>query len=211
MQESEKWKWSRSVVSDSYQASPSMGFSRQEYWSGVPLPYITNTMPVFMYYIRLFAKYFIWVSSVSSVAQSYSTLCDSMDCSMPGFLVHNQFLELPQTQVHRVGDAIQPSHPLLSPSLSASNDPQHHSLVFSSASTLPIRWPNYWSFSFSISPSNEYSGLICFRIDSLISLQSKGLSRLFSNTTASIIWLSAFFIFQLSYPYMTTGKKYSFD
>ena len=86
-----------------------------------------------------------------------------------------------------------------------------HIRVFSYESALHIRWSKYWSFSFNISPSNEYSGLISFRIDSLISLQSKGLSRLFSNTTASIIWLSAFFIFQLSYPYMTTGKKYSFD
>ena len=85
--------------------------------------------------------------------------------------------------------------------------------VFPNESVLPIRWPEYWSFSFSISPSNEYSGLISFRMTGWISLQSKGLSRVFSNTTvqASILWRSAFFIVQLSHPYMTTGKKHSFD
>ena len=81
--------------------------------------------------------------------------------------------------------------------------------VFSSESALHIRWPEYWSFSFSISPSNEYAGLISFRIDWLIFLLSKGFSRVFSDTTsskASILRYSAFFIVQLSHPYMTTGK-----
>ena len=80
--------------------------------------------------------------------------------------------------------------------------------VFSNESVLHIRWPNYWSFSLSLSPSNEYLGLISFRIDCFDFLQSKGISRVFSNTTVQkpILWLSAFFIVQLSHPYMTTGK-----
>ena len=93
-------------------------------------------------------------------------------------------------------------HPLLLPSIFPSIR------VFSSEPVLHIRWPKYWSFSFNISPSNEYSGLISFRIDCFDFLQSKGISRVFSNTTVQkpILWLSAFFIVQLSHPYMTTGK-----
>ena len=99
----------------------------------------------------------------SSVAQSCLILCDPMDCSMPGFPVHHQLPELTQTQDHQIGDAIQLSHPLLSPSPPALNPSQHQ--VFSKESVLHIRWPKYWSFSFSISPSNEYSGLISLRKD----------------------------------------------
>ena len=99
----------------------------------------------------------------SSAAQSCLTLCDPMDCSMPGFPVHHQLPELAQTHVHPVGDAIQPSHPLSSPSPPAFN--LSSIKVFSNESVLHIMWPEYWSFSFSISPSNEYSGLISFRID----------------------------------------------
>ena len=119
--------------------------------------------------------------SVSSVSQSCLTLCDPMDCSMPGFPVHHQLLELAQTHVHRVSDAIQPSHPRSSPSPPAFNLSQNR--VFSNESALCIRWPTYWSFSFNNSPSNEYLGLISFIIAGLISLQSKGFSRVFSNTT----------------------------
>jgi len=86
-----------------------------------------------------------------------------MDCSKPGFPVCHQLPKLIQTHVHQVGDAIQPSHPLLSPSPPVFNLSQHQ--VFSNESVPRIRWPKYWSFSFSISPSNEYSGLISFRID----------------------------------------------
>ena len=89
------------------------------------------------------------------------TLCAPMDCSMPGFPVHHQLPELSQTHVHRVGDDIQPSHPLSSPSLSMFPSIR----AFSKELVLHIRWPKYWSFSFSISPSNEYSGMISFRID----------------------------------------------
>ena len=102
----------------------------------------------------------------SSVAQSCLTLCDPMDGSKPGLPVHHQLPELAQTHVHRVSDAIQPSHPLLSPSLLPSIFPSIR--VFSNESALHIRWPEYWSFSFSISPSNEYSGLISFRMDWLV-------------------------------------------
>ena len=97
----------------------------------------------------------------SSVTQSCPTLCDPMDCSRPGFLVYHQLPEL--VHVHPVSDAIQPSHSLPSPSPPASLFPSIR--VFPNKSVLHIRWPKYWSFSFSISPSNEYSGLISFRMD----------------------------------------------
>ena len=121
-------------------------------------------------------------SQFSSVTQSCQTLRDPMNRSTPGLPVHHQLPEFTQTHVHRVGDAIQPSHPLSSPSPPAPNPSQHQGLFHKS--TLRMRWPKYWSFSFSISPSNEHPGLISFRIDcGWISLQSKGLSRIFSNTT----------------------------
>ena len=104
------------------------------------------------------------ISSVqfSSVTQSCPTLCNLMNRSMPGLPVHHQLPEFPQTHVHQVGDAIQPSHPLLSPSPPAPIPPSIR--VFSSESTLHMRWPKYWSFSFSISPSNEHPGMISFRM-----------------------------------------------
>ena len=132
-----------------------------------------------------------------------------MHCSISGFPVHHQLPELTQTHVHRVCDAIQPSHPLLSPLLLPSIFSSIR--VFSNESVLHIRWPKYWSFSFSISPSNEYWGpnMISFRMTGLISLQSKGLSIVFSNTTVQkhqFLGTQFFFIVQLSHPYMTTGK-----
>ena len=118
----------------------------------------------------------------SSVAQLCPTLCDPMNLSTPGLPVHHQLLEFTHTHVHRVSDAIQPSHPRWSPSPPAPNPSQHQ--VFSNESTLPMRWPKYWNFSFSIIPSKEIPGLISFRMDWLdLLLQSKGLSRIFSNTT----------------------------
>ena len=136
----------------------------------------------------------------SSVTQSCPTVGN-----LP---VHHQLLELTQTQIHRVGDAIQPSHPLSSPSPPAFNLSQLM-LVFSKESVLHIRWPEYWSFSFSISPSNKYSGLISFRMDwfDLLVVQGTLKSLLqYHSSKASILQCSAFFIAQLSHPYMTTGK-----
>ena len=99
----------------------------------------------------------------SSVAQSCPILCDTMDCSSPDLPVYHQLPEFTQTHVHWVGDAIHPSHPLSSPSPPAFCLSQHQ--VFSNESALRIRWPKYWSFSFSISPSNGQPGLISFRMD----------------------------------------------
>ena len=136
--------------------------------------------------------------SFSLVIQSCLTLCNPMDCSTPGFPIHHQLLELIQTHVHRVNDAIQPSYLLSSPS-PAFNLSQHQVLSNESVCT---RWPKYWSFSFSISPSNEYSGLISFRTDWLDSLAVQGtLKSLLQHhsSKASILWCSAFFIVQLSH------------
>ena len=99
----------------------------------------------------------------SSVAQSCLTLCNPMDCSTPGLPVHHQLPEFTQTHTHWVGNAIQPLHPLSSLYPPAFNLSQHQ--VFSNDSALLITWPKYWSFSFNISPSKEYSVLISFRID----------------------------------------------
>ena len=120
-------------------------------------------------------------SSVSSVAQSCPTLCNPMNCSMPGLLVYHQLPEFTQTHVHQVSDAIQPSHPLSSPFPPAPNPSQHQSL--SNESTLHTTWPKYWNFSFSIIPSKEQPGLISLEWTGWISLQSKGFSRVLSNTT----------------------------
>ena len=141
-----------------------------------------------------------------SVTQSCPTLSNPMDCSMPGFPIHHQLVELAQTHVHRVSDAIQPSHLLSSPSPPAFNRSQHQG--FYSESVLHIRWPKYWRFIFSISP-NEYSGLISFRIDwyDILTVQETLKSLLQHHSSkASILWHSAFLIVQLSHPYMTTGK-----
>ena len=129
-----------------------------------------------------------------------------MECSTPGLPVHNQLLEFTQTHVHWVGDAIQPTHPLSSPSPTF-NLSQHQSLF--KWVRFYIRWPKYWSFSFSISPSNEYSWLISFRMDWLdfLAVQETFKSLLQHHSSkASILWHSAFFIVQPSLPYMTTGR-----
>ena len=221
------------------------------------------------------------ISVIPFVVRSCPTLCNSMDCSTPGFPVLHCLPEFAQTHVHQVGDAIQPSHPLSPPSLPALNLSQHqgffksyigassvqfsrsvmsdslwpHELqharppcpsptpgiypnscplsqwchptisschpllllpsilpsirVFSNESALSITWSKYWSFHFSISPSNEYSGLISFRMDWLDLLAAKGtLKSLLQHhsSKASILWCSAFFIVQLSHQYMTARK-----
>ena len=143
----------------------------------------------------------------SSVAQSCLTLCDPMDCSTSGLPIHHQLLEYPQTLVHQVGDVVQPSHPPSSPSLPTFNLSQHQGLF--KWSVLRIRWPKYWSFSFSISFSNEYSGLISFTMDWLDLLAVQGtLKSLLQHhsSKASILLHSAFFILHFSHWHMTTGK-----
>ena len=147
------------------------------------------------------------VSQFSSVAQSCPTLCDPMDCSMPGLPIHHQLPEFTQTHVHWVSDAFQPSHlccallfpPSIFPSIR----------VFSNETVLCIRWQKYWSFSFSISPSNEYSGLISFRVDWFYLLAVQGtLKNLLQcpSSEALVLRRSAFCMVQLSHPYVTTGK-----
>ena len=130
-----------------------------------------------------------------------------MDCSTPGLPVHNQLLEFTQTHVHWVGDAIQPTYSLSSPSPPAFNLPSIR--VFSSESTLRIRWLKYWSCSFNISSYNEYSGLISFGMDWLDLLAVQGTLKSLPqhhSSKPSMLRCSAFFIVQLSHPYMTTGK-----
>ena len=147
----------------------------------------------------------------SSVAQSCPTLCHPMNRSMTGLPVHHHLLEFTQTHVYWVSDAIQPSHPLSSPSPPAPNPSKHQGLS-KNESALHIRWPKYWSFSFNISPSNESLGLISFRMDwlDLLAVQGalKSLLQHHSSKT-SILWHSAFFIVQLSHPCMTTRKTRS--
>ena len=143
----------------------------------------------------------------SSVAQLFLTLCDPMDCRTPGLPVYHQLPEFTQTHVHWVSDSLQPSHSLSSPFPPASIFPRIR--VFSNESVLCIRWPKYWSFSFSISPSNEYSGLIFFRMDwlDLLTVQETLKSLLQHHSSkASILRHSAFFIVHLSHPSLTTGK-----
>ena len=130
-----------------------------------------------------------------------------MNCRMPGFSVLQCLPEFAQTHVHRVGDAIQPSHPLSSPSPSALYLSQHQGLL--QWSVLSIRWPKYWSFSLSISPSDEYSGLISFRFDWFYLLAVQGILKSLlqhHSSKESVLKHSDFFIVWLSRPYMTTGK-----
>ena len=126
----------------------------------------------------------------NSVTQSCLTLCNPMDCSTPGLPVHHQLLEFTQTHVHWVSDAI--LLPSIFPSIR----------VFYNESVLHIRRPKYWSFNFSISPSNEYPDLISFRMDwlDLLAIQGTLKSLLQHHSSkASVLWHSAFFIIQLSH------------
>ena len=130
-----------------------------------------------------------------------------MNRTTPGLPVHHHLPEFTQTHVHPVGDAIQPSHSLSSPSPLSPIPPSIR--VFSNELTLHMRWPKYWSFSFSIIPSNEHPGLVSFRMDwlDLLAVQGtlKSLLQHHSSKT-SILWCSTFFTVPLSHPYMTTGK-----
>jgi len=156
-----------------------------------------------------------WLSvQFSSVVQSCPTVCNPMDCRMPAFLVYHQLPEVAQTHVHQVSDAIQASHSLSSLYPPAFNLSKHLVVffffsTFSHESVLHIRWPKECSFSFSISPYNEYSGLISVRMDWLDLLAVQGtLKSLLQHhsSKASILQLLTFFIVQLSHPCMTTGK-----
>ena len=149
----------------------------------------------------------LYLYQFRSVAHSCPTLCDPMDCSTPGRLVHQQLPEFTQTHLRWVRHAIQPFHPchllLLPPSVFPSIR------VFSNESDLCIMWSKYWSFTFSISPSNEHSGLISFSMDWLDLLGIQGTLKILlqhHSSKASILQRSAFFTVQLSHPYMTTGK-----
>jgi len=209
---SNAWKWKVKVKSlirvwllatpwtAAYQAPPPMGFSGQQYWSGVPLPSPININ-------ILIHKREIIILTSSSVTQS----CPSLhDCSIPGFPVHHQLPELAQTHVRWVDDAIQYlilCHPLLFlPSIFPSIR------VFCNQSVLSIRWPKYWSLSFSISPSNEYSELISFRIDWFDLLAVQGTLQHHSSE-ASILQRSALsFLYSPALTYIHDyWQKHSFD
>ena len=147
------------------------------------------------------------INGCCSVTKKCPTLCNPMDCNTPGFPVLHYLPELAQTHVHWVCDAIQTSHPLWSSSPPAFNLSQHQCLFH--WVTLCLRWPKYWSFSFSISPSNDYSGLISFTIDWFDHLAVQGtLKSLLQhhNSKASFLQCSAFFMVQFSHLYMTIGK-----
>ena len=129
-----------------------------------------------------------------------------MDCSMPGFSNLHYLPEFVQTYVHWVNDAVQRTHPLSPPSY-PSIFPSIR--VFSNESAICIRWPKCWNFGFRISPSNEYSGLISFRIERFDLLAVQGTLKSLCQDhilKASVLWHSAFLMVQLSHPYMTTGK-----
>ena len=154
----------------------------------------------------------MYFCSCFSVTHSCLTLCYPMDCNIPSILVH-LLTEFAQTNVYQVGDAIQPSHPLLSLFFLPSIFPS--SKVFSNELALHIRWTNYWSFCFTINPSNEYSGLVSFRIHwfDLFAVPGalKSLLQHHSSKASILLQHSAFLMVKLSHPYMTTGKKHSFD
>ena len=153
---------------------------------------------------------------LSSAQLSHSVMSDSlqpMNHRMPGLPVHHQLPEFIQTHVHRVSDAIQPSHPLSSPSPPAPIPPSIR--VFSNESTLRMRWSKYWSFSFSISPSNKHPGLISFRMDWLDLFEVQGTLKSILqhySSKASILRCSGFFTVQLSHPYIHGHwKNHSLD
>ena len=157
--------------------------------------------------LYLFISSLISFTQFSSVAQSYPTLCNPINRNMPGLPVYHQ---LPSSPKFMYIELVMPSshlilcHPLLllpliPPSIR----------VFSNGSTLHMRWPKYWSFSLSISPSNEHPGLVSFRMDWLDLLAVQGTRKNLlqhHSSKASILWRSAFFTVQLSHPYVTTGK-----
>ena len=182
---------------------PSPTESKRLFYTSVSL--LLSCIYGYRYHLSKFHIYMF--SSFSSVTQSCLTLCNSMNCNTPGLPVHHQLPEFTQTHIHRVSDAIQPSHSLLPLLLLPPIPPSIR--VFSNESTLRMRWLKYWSFSFSIIPSKEIPGLISFRMDwlDLLSVQVTLRSLLQHHSSkASILRCSAFFTLQLSHPCMSTGK-----
>ena len=155
-----------------------------------------------------------YIYQIRSVAQSCPTLCDPMNRSTPGLPVHHQLPEFTQTHVHQVIESVMPSSHLILCCPLLLLPPIPPSIrVFSNESPLLMRWPKYWSFSFSIIPSKEIPGLIPFRMDWLDLLAVQGtLKSLLQHPSskASILRRSAFFTVQLSHPYMTTGKTIAY-
>ena len=193
-----------------HQAPPSMGFSRQEYWSGVLLPSPREA-----------------ISSLN-ISHTYYAKCICKNESVQS-LSHLWLFATPWTAAHQASLSITNSWNLFKLMSIESAMPSNHLIlccpllllpsifpsirVFSKESVLHIRWPKYWSFSFSISPSNEYSGLIFLRIDWFDLLEVQGILKSFlqhHSSKASIFQHSAFFVVQLSHPYMTTGKTIAF-
>ena len=183
-----KLAWDRVEKSKNLSTSPTVS-DVQTFWE-------LNELPILLLSVQF-----------SSVAQSCPILCSPMYHSTPGLPVHHQLPEFTQTHVHCVGDAIQLSHPLSSPSPPALNLSQHQGL-FKWVSLLH-QVAKVWSFSFIISPYNEHLGLISFRMDWLYLLAVQGTLKCLlqhHSSKASILWHSAFFIVQISHPYITTGK-----
>ena len=202
------------------QAPLFLEFSRQEFWSGwcflhqgIVLIFLTQgSNPCLLHLLHWQADSLplYHVFEFSSLSQSCPTICSPTDCSLPGFPDHHQHPELVETYVHQVGDAVQPSEPLSSPSPPALNLSQNQGLFWWPA--LLIKWPKYWSFSFNISPSNDYLGLISFRMDWFDPLATQGtLKSLFPTPYFKSINYSVFiFLCGPNFTYMTTGKT-SFD
>ena len=192
--------------------SPALGTQSPSHYAIWEVPWISLMISgierVFMFvgHLYIFFRKLPIQFLCCSFAKLCLALCDSMDCRMPGFPISHHLLEFAQVHVHCIGDSIQISHPLL-PSSLLSIFPSIK--VFSNNSAVCIRWPRYWSFSFSISHSNEYSGLISFEIDwfGLLAVQGTLKSLLQHHSSkSSVLQCSAFFMVQLSQPYMTTGK-----
>ena len=170
-------------------------------WRHCPYFYYYSERLFLLWVIQTFFPYCCWV------AQLCPTLCHLMDCSLPGFSVLHHPLELAQTHVHWICDATQQSHLLLSLLLLSSIFPSIR--VFSNEPALCIKWLKDWSFSFSISLSNEYSGLIFFRINWFDIFAVQGTFKTIlqqHNLKASILWHSAFFMVQLSHQYILLEK-----
>ena len=159
-----------------------------------------NQLPLKNYQLRMY-------SQISSVAHSWLTICDPMNCSTPGLPVHHQLPEF--TQLTAIESVMPSSHLILCCPLLLLPPIPPSVRIFSNESTLHMRWPKYWSCSFSIVPSKEHPGLISFRMDWLDLLAVQGtLKNLFQHHSSktSNLQYSAFFTVQLSHPYMTTGK-----